>query len=311
MILQPNNVTELSHLLKCANERGEKFSSINLCALNRVLEHKAEDMAATVEAGMTLADFQKKLAARGQWLPIDPPHPDKFSIGDLLSRNLSGPHRFGYGTVGDYLIGLKVVLSDGRVIVSGGKVVKNVAGYDLAKLFIGSRGSLGVIVEATFKLRPLPEVENFVGKKCGSLTEADALIESVLNFELTPTVLDLHNLGEQKSPTLILGFAGTREEVDWQSVKARELSFSESTSLNYESQFWADTAPVHRLSVLPSKIIKMIQALKAVPFVARAGNGIIYYRGEKVPQKNELPAKLMQRLKQEFNPKNILPELPL
>jgi len=105
----------------------------------------------------------------------------------------SGPRRFGYGTIRDYLIGLKVVLADGTLISSGGKVVKNVAGYDLTKLFIGSHGSLGVIVEATFKLRPLPELEKFVQAKCDSLEKADAFIEAVLNSELTPIVVDLHN----------------------------------------------------------------------------------------------------------------------
>jgi FAD/FMN-containing dehydrogenase len=311
MILQPNNIAEISHLLKCANERGEKISSVNLGALNRVVEHKAEDMTATVEAGMTLADFQKQLSDLGQWLPIDPPHPNKLYVGDLLSKNLSGPRRFGYGTVGDYLIGLKVVLVDGRIIASGGKVVKNVAGYDLAKLFIGSRESLGVIAEATFKLRPLSEAENFVAKKCESPDQADTLIEAVLNSELTPIVFDLHNLSDSKSPTLVLGFAGTREEVEWQSTQARELGFNETGSLNYESQFWADAAPAHRLSVLPSKAIETIKTLNGVPFVARGGNGIIYHRGTASSQKNDLPIKLTQRLKNEFDPKNIFPELPL
>jgi hypothetical protein len=202
------------------------------------------------------------------------------SVCELLSANLSGPRRFGCGTVGDYLIGIKVVLSDGRVISPGGKVVKNVAGYDLAKLFIGSRGSLGVIVEATFKLRPLPEAENFIAKECKSLDQADALIEGILNSELTPVVFDLHNLFDSKSPTLVLGFAGTREEVDWQSTKARELGFNENGSLNYESQFWSAAAPSHRLSVLPSKAIETIKTLNGVPFIARAGNGIIYYRDD-------------------------------
>jgi len=101
MILRPANITELSNFLSCAHTRGEKISSVDLSALNRVLEHKAEDMTATVEAGMTLADFQKQLSTLGQWLPIDPSHPDKLSIGDLLSKNLSGPRRFGYGTVGE------------------------------------------------------------------------------------------------------------------------------------------------------------------------------------------------------------------
>ena len=111
-------------------------------------------MTATVEAGMSSGLFRITRRA-GQWLPIDPPNSDRTTIGDLLAHNLSGPRRFGYGTIRDYLIGIKVALANGEIIKAGGKVVKNVAGYDLCKLFIGAKHTLGIIVEATFKLRPL------------------------------------------------------------------------------------------------------------------------------------------------------------
>src|SRR5207248_4275632 len=120
---------------------------------------------------------------------------------DMLNSNISGPRRFGYGSIREHLLGLKVVLADGRLIHCGGKVVKNVAGYDLCKLFVGSRGSLGVLLEATFKVRPLPEVEQFVGARCDSLSAAAALLEAVRDSELTPVVLDLHNLGSGVRPS--------------------------------------------------------------------------------------------------------------
>jgi len=164
MNLAPTNVADLTVLLAKAQASGEKVRSIDLGALGRLLEHKSEDMTATVEAGITLADLQQQLAARGQWLPIDPPKPEELNIGTILETNASGPRRLGYGTIRDYVIGMTVALADGRLIHSGGKVVKNVAGYDLMKLFIGSRGSLGVIVEATFKVLPLPEREQFVDR---------------------------------------------------------------------------------------------------------------------------------------------------
>jgi FAD/FMN-containing dehydrogenase len=326
MILQPANLAELTTLIADAHARGEKISAIDLGALNRVLDHKAEDMTATVEAGVTLAELQKQLATRGQWLPVDPPNSGTLSIGDLLSQNLSGPRRFGCGVVRDYLIGVKVVLADGQLISSGGKVVKNVAGYDLGKLFIGARGSLGIIVEATFRLNPLPETEKFAQIKCGSLDDAGKLIEAVLDSELTPVVFDLHNLSTgSQQPTLILGFAGTREEVEWQFGKANELGVCETASLDYEKVFWAETTAPEKLSVLPSKLIETIRELKNAPFVARAGNGIIYFREDRTG--SPLPAalgdsagahgvtrptlKLEQRLKSEFDPKHILPDLPL
>src|SRR5205085_5829061 len=126
--------------------------------------------------------------------PLDPPNSQTLSIERLLATNACGPRRFGYGTVRDYVIGMAVLLADGRMIHSGGKVVKNVAGYDLMKLFIGSRGSLGVIVEVTFKVLPLPETESFIEVRCNSLDEADQHIEAILKSPLVPVVLDLHNL---------------------------------------------------------------------------------------------------------------------
>src|SRR5712692_7088567 len=173
-------------------------------------------MTVVVEAGISLEALQKKLATRGQWLPIDPPRPEATSIGDVLNANASGPRRFGYGTVRDYLIGIKVALADGRVIKAGGKVVKNVAGYDLCKLFVGSQGSLGVIVEATFKLRPLPEAEQFVQARCESVDKAGQMVDAVLESDLVPVVLDLHNVSTFNSRSandycVVLGCAGSRE----------------------------------------------------------------------------------------------------
>ena len=272
------------------------------------IEHTPEDMTVTVEAAMTLAALQNELRKRGQWLPIDPPSPEILTVGDLLSKNASGPRRFGYGTIRDYVIGMKVTLADGRLISSGGKVVKNVAGYDLGKSFIGSHGSLGTIVEATFKLRPLPEAEEFVETQCDSLDGANALIEKILDSELTPIALDLHN-GERL--TLVVGFDGTREDVDWQLAKARELGFTTKSSLDHQKQFFADAKPFQKVSVLPSKTTETIKALRNTPFVAHAGNRVSYHRSAVAFPKDELPVKLTQRLKNEFDPKNLLPALPL
>src|SRR5436309_3503628 len=142
MILQPSSLKDLSRGLSHAGALGEKIERVELGALNRVVEHAPEDLTVTVETGLTLLALQTELGKRRQWLPIDPPRPERLTIRELLEENASGPRRFGWGTIRDYLIGIKVALADGRIIKSGGKVVKNVAGYDLAKLFIGSRGTL-------------------------------------------------------------------------------------------------------------------------------------------------------------------------
>jgi FAD/FMN-containing dehydrogenase len=177
-----------------------------------------------------------------------------------------------------------------------------VAGYDLLKLFIGGRHTLGTIVEATFKLRPLPECEQFVQKKCASLAEAGALLDTIMDSPLTPVVLDLH------SPSvLVLGLAGTREDVDWQLTCARGFGLSDPANLDYEKNFW--TGEAQKISVLPSRVIETIASLGATPFVARAGNGVIYCRDAKNLPKMELPVHLMQRVKVAFDPQGLRPSL--
>jgi FAD/FMN-containing dehydrogenase len=319
--VSPRDAQELSGLLAEKMSRAERVSSIDLRQMNRVLELTPEDMTVTVEAGIALGVLQAELAKHGQWLPIDPPNGAAISIQEVLSRNLSGPRRYGYGTIREHLIGMKMILADGRIIKSGGKVVKNVAGYDLARLFIGARDSLGVIVEATFKLRPLPETETFVSAKV-PLERVAATLRGVLSSPVTPVVIDAHRLeksapaeGRHSSPgpganvSVVLGFAGTREEVDWQLGEARGLGFETSATLDYEPAFWNEAGAVKWASFLPSRLTEAIGDLGPRPFVARAGNGVIYFRGEplrNVEQKSQ--GDLMRRFKDAYDPKSILPE---
>ena len=121
MIHQPASLEQLRQTLADACARGEKLPAFDLTKLNRVLEHTAEDMTVTVEAGITLAALQTHLAGRGQWLPIDPPAPDAASIADVLNANASGPRRFGHGTIREHLLGIQVALADGRLIKSDRK----------------------------------------------------------------------------------------------------------------------------------------------------------------------------------------------
>src|SRR5882724_95326 len=193
-ILRPSTAEQLAQALSAAFAKNEKVEGVNRGSLNRILQHTPEDMTVTVEAGVTLAALQTELQRHRQWLPLDPPHPERLTIGELIDQNPSGPRRFSHGTIRDYLLGITVVLADGTIIHSGGKVVKNVAGYDLGRLIVGAQGSLGVVVEATFKLRPLPELECFTEARCNSLKQAGELIEAVVKSELTPLVLDLHNV---------------------------------------------------------------------------------------------------------------------
>jgi FAD/FMN-containing dehydrogenase len=253
-------------------------------------------MIVTVSGDVTLDALQKHIAGNGQWLPIDPPSPEMVTIEKLLAENLSGPRRYGFGTIRDYAVGIAAVLADGRVIHSGGKVVKNVAGYDLQKLFIGGQGTLGKIVEATFKLRPVPEGERFFQKECSSLVEAGRLIEEVLDWDLV--VLDL------RAPFVVI--LGTVGENLGKFEKIRTFS---SCKLDYDPEFRCQPG-IQKVSVLPSKLIETLEKLGNRPFVARAGNGIIYYEGLPIQMdKPVLPRHWLQRVKDAYDPSHRLPSL--
>ncbi len=319
MTHHPLTVQELTETLIDASARGEKGLVFKLDSLNRVLEHNPADMTVTVETGITLAALQERLAQSAQWLPIDPTPLLASTISDILNLNSSGPHRFGYGTIREHLLGLTVVLADGRLIHNGGKVVKNVAGYDLCKLFVGSRNSLGVMVEATFKVRPLPEAQQIVSASFDSLSRSALVLEAIHASELTPVVLDLHNPDRGPLPDggrsddywVVLGFEGAREDVAWQLNKAAELGLTTATTLDYEAAFWTklEASPVHCLSTLPSRMTEALEGLGASEFVARAGNGVIYYRGGKAAAAPEWPKTLTTRVKEAYDSRNVFPAL--
>jgi FAD/FMN-containing dehydrogenase len=229
------------------------------------------------------------------------------TIGDLLAQDRFGSRRLGYGTIRDYVIGIKVALAEGQVIKAGGKVVKNVAGYDLCKLFIGARHSLGVIVEATFKLRPVPEAELFVRAQSDSLAQSANLATALLSSAAEPIVLDAHNLNGRHE--IVAAFAGSREDVDVSLSVATPLGFSRIEPPTYPAVFWADSkGAVRKASVLPSKTAETIAGINPTQFLAHLGNGIVYYRGGNPPNEESMPLKLMERVKQAYDPKRILPE---
>lgn len=201
---------------------------LGLRRLSRLLEHEPGDLTASAEAGMTVEAFQTALRGRGQWVSLDPADARLATLGGVLAANASGPRRHLYGTARDLLIGVTVVTADGTIVRGGGKVVKNVAGYDLPKLFVGSYGTLGVIVEATVKLRPLPEHERLVCVPFDRLKDAGAAVKTLLAGDLIPNAIDLLDaaaaaaLGAE-SPALVVGFDGLREQVDWQCAELSRL----------------------------------------------------------------------------------------
>jgi glycolate oxidase FAD binding subunit len=276
--------------------------------LNRLLEHEPGDLTATVEAGMTLGALQRALGGRGQWLSLDPAHPDEATLGGILSSNAAGPRRHLYGSCRDLLIGVTVVTAAGALVKGGGKVVKNVAGYDLPKLFIGAFGTLGVVVEATVKLRPRPDADRLVVARFASLKEAGAAARTVMGSDLLPSALDLVDgetlralgLGGPDGAALLIGVDGIPEQVDWQCaeveriLRVQGLVGARVLDGNARDAVWRargglgrgafpETASVMKWVVLPSQVADVMEQGAAVAqravlpaaLAAHAGVGVV------------------------------------
>lgn len=159
--------------------------------LSKVLHYDPADLTVGVGAGMTIAEVETLLAARGQMLPIDPAQPHRATVGGVIATAAHGPLRHGYGSVRDYCIGIRFVTGDGLIAKAGGRVVKNVAGYDLMKLMIGSHGTLGVIVSANFKVVPRPRQTRTFAAEFPGAAEALAFRDTVLRSPLAPMCLEI------------------------------------------------------------------------------------------------------------------------
>ncbi len=209
MVVAPGSPEDVADLLRAARGSGlsvvprgagtklgwgNPLRSVDLALdvrrLAGVLEYNPGDLVVRAEAGVTLAGLRDRLAAEGQQLALDPPEPGA-TLGGIVAANASGPRRLRYGTVRDLLIGVTVVLADGTVAHAGGKVVKNVAGYDLGKLFTGSFGTLGVIVETIFRLHPLPPAARVVELPYDGAQQAGEIVQCVLHSALVPSALEL------------------------------------------------------------------------------------------------------------------------
>jgi glycolate oxidase FAD binding subunit len=223
--------------------------------LNRVIEHAVGDLTVTVEAGVKFADLQEMLSKTGQFFPLEPAYPQDATLGGIIATADSGSLRHRYGGIRDMLLGISFVRSDGELAKAGGRVVKNVAGYDLMKLFTGSYGTLGILTEVTLRVYPLQEAARTV-----VLTgEADAIAsatKTLLASALTPTAVDLLSaqlvtqLGLGQGLGLILRFQSLTQSVSEQSSRLLEVG----QKLGLQGTVYADVDEANLWQLLPEQI---------------------------------------------------------
>ena len=336
VVVSPRKIDEISKILAYANQQhlalapmgnGTKMGmggipkrvDILLLTrrLNRITDCDAENLTLSAESGMTLNEAQKRLSkeGRGYFLPLDPPFTEKATLGGIVATNSSGPKRFLYGTARDLIIGMKTVVFNGDIVISGGKTVKNVSGYDMSKLFIGSFGTLGIIGEITFKLLPLPEKEATLLIPFSNLDEADGFAQEVIHSQLVPASVEILNatalarlkfrfsLASEGNYLVAVGLEGVAESIERQISDMGDVGKKhgalESVPLDSEKHraFWhalrdfsrglARNAPdlvALKSNFLISKFGRVMERYEKIAkdlgincaWVGHSGNGILY-----------------------------------
>jgi len=256
VVVSPRTIDEVSKVVAHANQQhlsiiprgnGTKMGMggipkkidiiLSTSWLNRITDSDCENLTLSAESGITLNEVQKSLAkvGKGYFLPLNPPFTDKATLGGIVATNSTGPKRLLYGTVRDLIIGAKAVFPNGDIVVSGGKTVKNVSGYDMCKLLIGSYGTLGIICEMTFKLLPLPEKEATLLLSFARLDEADGFVREMRGSQLIPSSMEtLNAMAVQKMKysmsmppngnyLVAIGLEGVAESIDRQISEMSEM----------------------------------------------------------------------------------------
>jgi glycolate oxidase subunit GlcD len=300
LLVTPESIEQVCEVMKLASmnswtvvpagaatwlSAGNKLEAINIVLstqkLTRIIEHEPADLVAIAEAGVALQTFNEELARKGQWLPLDPPDDGRATIGGVVGTGLGGAHQLGYGAPRRHVIGMKVVRADGSLIKVGGRVVKNVAGYDLCKLFTGSYGTLGVIVEVNFKLRPLPfELVTLMAN--GDHQHLLDCARKIIAAKLFPVAVELLSpdiaaaIGLAKTGyVLLIKFDGSKNGVGYQAKTASDIIGSSQSSevekLQNDDSIWrrvADMPLKHsahiilRISVKPADLKPLISELE-------------------------------------------------
>jgi glycolate oxidase FAD binding subunit len=266
-----SSLEEASALLAAAHAEGRRLrigDDLMADGLDRILEHDPGDLTCTVEAGVRLSDLRASLALCGQRLSLDPPGDP--TVGAVLARNLSGPLRHRFGAPRDLVLGATLVLADGTVASSGGKVVKNVAGYDLARLVCGSEGRLALIARVSFRLHPQPKA---VGTLVVETDEAALVAGRILASQLQPSALDVLHPGR-----VALLFEGTERAVAAQLAAAQTLvGGAEVDGSIWDESRQRQGSANGRIRFAPGELAETLAGLSDA--IVRAASGVAYIRG--------------------------------
>jgi glycolate oxidase FAD binding subunit len=351
VVAEPADERQTASVLRCANQAGlavipagggtklewgnpprQADVILSMRRQNQILEHAWADLTVTVQAGCTIAELQRALAQHGQRLAIDPLWPERATVGGMLATNDSGALRLGFGSLRDLIIGVTLALADGTVASSGGKVVKNVAGYDLPKLATGSLGTLGVITRAVFRLHPLPRRTLTLKAELGNPAAMQRAILSILGAQLALSAIQV-----RQATAVDLLLEGTADGIAaQQSALMKIAAFSESSHSVWNARQSVSAegrGALVKFSVLPSRMVAAFESLaklgKGPAVVQATGIGYARFDGDLAGLRNaieqdggslvilgrsELDAwgsvgdalPLMRAVKQQFDPKSTL-----
>jgi glycolate oxidase FAD binding subunit len=289
--------------------------TVSTSAMKRLLQYEPRDLTVSVEAGMPFAELERTLAANRQMLPLDPPWTNESTVGGVIAANLSGPRRRLYGTARDMIIGMTFATLEGKLVASGGMVVKNVAGLDMAKLMIGSFGTLAGIAVVNFKVFPVPAASRTFVMEFAAGSDAFAERDRILRGVLQPAAIDLVNW--PSGFRLLVRAVGNDAVLE---RYARELANASVATGEEEASLWETVreftprflaghprAGVATVCTTHTEMPAMVAKLD-VPFIARAGSGAVYAHyasnAPKVSFRGDFA--MMTKVKEMFDPQHLL-----
>jgi glycolate oxidase FAD binding subunit len=293
-----SSLGEASSLLAAANAEGRRLrigDDVRADGMNRILEHDPGDLTCTVEAGVRLSELRAALASAGQRLSLDPPGDP--SIGALLARNVSGPMRHRFGAPRDLVLGATLVLADGTIANAGGKVVKNVAGYDLGRLVCGSEGRLAFIARVSFRLHPLPKATRTIVIETEDLASAACVL---LASQLQPSALDVLHPGRVAAL-----FEGSERAVQAQVATAQRLVGSSETDARVWDESRRRQADAQgRLRFAPGELAATLERLDDA--IVRPASGVAYVPEVAAEELDTSAFHLFDAIRGQLDPQGVL-----